>query len=490
MKLRKIAIALTAAILSTGCSAKHLAFKAGDPQIKDAKDRAETIPIFLPRTVLEFRCNGVVTTNKPGKLLEVAPEAEVKTAAEELGIKLNKETKPPFAFSIKDPVLVTRGERDPGELYFIRMDTGPFKKTEFSAQFSSDGVPGLISSTVENKGLEFTVKALEAVASIAGKVISLGVKSTPTDFTGTVKKDTKLLDSIVAQIKKVRKYREDLISGKITSAQVDEKIFVRMLDELSKSESDLIAYFKGTSIDATYPIVVTIRPSALGTSEKEKAYNLFDLSESSGFKKSTDNPDAQLGPLAEELHNETGGAASTVSITLKKPSDSEVEALKDINFAKAAERGLPYRIPARVVAEVKVNVPAEPATPTKKHVPEKNISLIKSELLLAQWGAVNHLPPRVGWPGSTFKPTYYGETGGLKELSVTGTPITPDSLGSIDKATGSITDALKAKSDKEIAAAKELAAKTDELNILKHEADVLEQKVRIQGLQDKLPSSN
>ena len=90
---------------------------------------------------------------------------------------------------------------------------------------------------------------------------------------------------------------------------------------------------------------------------------------------------------------------------------------------------------------------------------------------------------------SAFKPTYYTDTGSLKELTVTSSALSPDSLGSLDRATGSITDALREQAAREATAAKDKAAKQDELNQLDRDGDILEQELRIQELREKLPLS-
>jgi len=473
--IRVICIFLTTVVL-TGCSASLVAFRP-DANNKDLEERAESIPIFLPRTVLEFKCTAVKTTVGKSKLLDIAKgenaeftDKQVEAAARKLGIKLNSNEEKK-EYSIKDPSLTLRGERDPDQLFFVRLDNAPFKKSEFYTQLSNDGVPGSISSVVENKSIEFTVKTIEVAAGIVGKVIGtsiLGAKLVPEMHAQGEKNET-VLDTIVRQIETVRAEREALLSGRALSVQVDEKTFARMLDELCKLESGLTAYFKGAVKEESVPLISTIRPTKSVTTD----FTLFKFDEKSGFEAADDNEFVQLSPLPDEVR-EAGCCSSKVVLSLKRAFTVDEKALKQIEDSKTNKRGLPYRVPLRAFAEVML-------------ISSKtNQSLIKAEVLLAQWGVVNQLPTNVGWPGSTFKPSYYGESGGIKELSVSGTPISADALSSLDKATGSVTDALKSRSEKRAAAEKEKASKEDELNQLKHVADILEQKVRIQGLKEKM----
>jgi hypothetical protein len=184
------------------------------------------------------------------------------------------------------------------------------------------------------------------------------------------------------------------------------------------------------------------------------------------------------GPIPDELQT-TNPCPGQILLQLFEPSATESSALARVASAEASKRGLPFRIPAmvkfRVFSQSTTNVPAQ--------------IMLTGEMLLAQWGVISQLPPNIGSPGSTFKPVYYTETGALKELTVTGTPLSPDSLDSLGKATGSITDALKARADREASAAKDKAAQGDELYQLKREGDILEEQLRIQQLREKLPLS-
>ncbi|TLM66207.1 MAG: DUF4831 family protein [Deltaproteobacteria bacterium] len=476
--IRIICLFLTAVVLA-GCSASLVAFRP-DAENKDLEERAESIPIFLPRTVLEFKCTAVKRTVGKSKLLDMAKSGSagfsvegVKDAARKLGINLN-ENEEKKEYFIKDPVLTVRGERDPDQLFFVRLDNAPFKKSEFYTQLSNDGVPGSISSVVENKSIEFTVKTIEVAAGIVGKVIGaspLGAKLVAEVSSLGEEKET-VLDTIVRQIEAVRTERQALLSGRALSVQVDEKTFARMLDDLSRLELGLTTYFKGAVKEESVPLISTIRPVKSVATD----FTLLKYDEAAGFESADDNEYVQQSPLPNEFR-EAGCCSTEVVLSLKKAFTSDEKALKQIEDSKANERGLPYRIPLKAFAEVILKGS------------KANQSLIKAEVLLAQWGVVNQLPTNVGWPGSTFRPSYYGESGCLKELSVSGTAISADALSSLDKATNSVTDALKSRSEKQAAVEKERASKADELNQLKHEADMLEQKVRIQGLKEKISAA-
>ncbi|MEN6333490.1 MAG: DUF4831 family protein [Phycisphaerales bacterium] len=457
-----------------GCNSHHFAYRHDAPQMKDASRRAKCVPVFLPRTVLEFRCTAVVTTKETNTLVTRGVNRDkARREALLLGITLNTEPNK-TTFSIKDPVLTVRGERDPQELYFIELPCGFAEKRDFSEQFSCDGVPGSISSTVENKTFELVAKTIEAGVGVAAKMTAKSPNGPP---------EPDLLGSVVDEIKSIRKSRQKLIKGQTLCSQMDEKVFSRMLDELAKEETKLTAYFQGASREASFPLVCTIRLPSPEASHRQPL-TLFTYNIKTGFVPCfAFDETVQLSSLPKPLLQRDGASpvyADTrcVELRLKKFTDV-TQSAAGTNVSQTHRRhGLPYRIPAHVLAEIVEK------TPNRTH-----LSLMKADILLAQWGQVAYLPASLGTPGSTFKPVYYTDTGALKELTVAGTPMSADSLASFDKAAGSIADALKAKADREAAADKERAAKEDELNKLKREADILEQKVRIQGLQEKLPTS-
>lgn len=492
-----VLLALGASLLG-GCGAQTLAFRASDANSLSEEERAQCIPLFLPRTVLEFRCTGVVETTEPSQLWKMATDAskkagfdvnDVKEEAETLGITLNDDpntTK--IKYSIRDPVLTTRGERDPNELFLIRIKSGRFKRVEFSSQFSPDGVAGSVSSAVEDRTFEFTTKTIETGAAVAGKV--MGVRHAPPvpGVKQAEKAEPNLVQAVAARIRTVRAERESLISG-IEVPPADERTFVRMLDELAKLEAGLVAYFTGVRTEELFPLTSTIRP----VTSADPLFELFRFDEDTGFEANPDTEEVRFSMLPERLRrtdanegsSQSSGPRTDAAYAVKlalSPAVAETNALKRIHPSQGTARGLPYRIPVRVFAEVRM----EPLNQGQV-ASHGTKSLVKTEILLGQWGQVAYLPPSVGSSGSTFKPIYHTETGALKELTVTGMPLSADSLSSLDRAAGSIADALKAQADREAAAAQEKAARGDELSLLKREGDILEQKVRIRDLQERLP---
>jgi hypothetical protein len=252
----------------------------------------------------------------------------------------------------------------------------------------------------------------------------------------------------------VRATREACITNTALLGQVNDQ----MLGYLDELEASLAAYFEGKSTEETFPLAFTLCPPTNYTPE----ITLFWFGTNVGFELPPASQWVRTSVLPSELKG-SGKPDKRVVVRLSKPAEAETEALKALDAAKADERGLPYRIPARTFVQAVLDGRGWAEV------------LAHGEVLMAQWGLITHLPPNVGSPGSTFKPVYYTETGALKELAVTGTPLSPEPLDSLGKAAGSVTDAQNAH-----------AAKDGELDQLKRQRAMLEEKVRIQELQDQL----
>jgi hypothetical protein len=547
------------AALLAGCTSKHIAYHAGDTRLTPQR-RADSIPIWLPRTVLDFKCTGVVKTTEPsllyreatndavamfvgpdGALLDLStirgntdpglielmskdvggaavtrseeepdgkggerpkvarevPAPATKPQSTVAGVSLSlasveqrvkfyqdvalglgvelKTNGTSTTYSFKEPSLTARGERDPEAFYYVRLDKGLFSKIEFSGQFATDGTVGAVSSSAENKGFEFAMKSIEVAAGIAGKVVGLKPFSALEMRKLDAPQSQPLIFQVLGALKNLQTARQDLVSGSSTSAPRDEKVLARMLEELDKIEQSLLSFFTGASSVKMFPIAASVRP----TTNYNERFPLVRFDKAKGFAPAELPPEVQLSPIPPELQAKDG-ASQLLVLKLSNQSPGDLVMWSQLAKASSAERGLPFRVPARSTGRI-VLVDAQN---------NEVRTVMAADALIAQWGQLAQLPSTMGSPGSAFKPTYYSDTGSLKELAVSGTALSPDALSSLNTATGSITDALNAKADREAAAAKDKAAKTDELNQLRREGDLLEQRVRIQGLLEKLPSDD
>lgn len=458
--------------IAAGCTTKHIAYPASAKITPYQK--ADSIPIWLPRTVLEFKCLGVVKIQEPSPLFLRAKDpssgageklSDVMERAKEFGLEVNVREVTNFTYSIKEPSLTARGERDPEALFYVRMEGGLFTKTEFSSQLAPDGVPGAISSSAENKGFEFAMKAVEVAAGIAAKAVGMGLMNLTERRTGTEDSQKPLLERVSLQIRALRKARQDLITGQTLVAPVDEKTLVRMLEEIKQAEEALTANFTGSITVKGVPLVVAIRPASTYRGE----YRLLRFDKTKGFLEVDADDSIRISPIPGEVRATESFADSYVALRMTQQSPAENSMWANLGEARASERGLPFRVPATSRAEVGLSLT----------VPGSFRPILAADTLIAQWGRVVQLPTSLGGSGSSFKPVYYSETGSLKEITVSNTPVSPEPLGSLNTATGSITDALKARAEAK-------APKDNELAETTRQADLLEQKLRIQKLLQEL----
>ena len=216
---------------------------------------------------------------------------EVKAAADELEVELNTSALASRTFSLKEPVLASRGERDPEELFFILPETGWFKETTLAAQFSADGVPGLLSRSVEGKGLQFVTKAIDVATGVVGKVIASVVGESLRDEEPT------MLAKVTRRIQKVRSIRAALLDNMAGPAHVTMETLTRILEELQKLETRLAAYFRGASREVTFQLACTVRPPKRTPEKVTWDLPLFTFEKNRGFCLSPDDEAVRTAPI-------------------------------------------------------------------------------------------------------------------------------------------------------------------------------------------------
>jgi hypothetical protein len=135
-----------------------------------------------------------------------------------------------------------------------------------------------------------------------------------------------------------------------------------------------------------------------------------------------------------------------------------------------------YRLPATMTAVV--------AAKDKKGAFRSEEA--RSRIAVAQLGSIASLPAKLAASSSTFKPAFYVNSGGLQEITIESKVPDAATVGSLSTSAVSIIDGLNTrdKAEKDAKTAEKAAA--DELNLLKREGDILEQKVRIQTANEKL----
>jgi len=466
-----IAVA-AAAVLVTGCATKHLAYPYS--KMSEKKQR-QSVPLWLPRTVIEFRATCEMETVTPSPLYAEAASAnkakprfsliELETAAKRIGVKVATNTT--RTIKLKEPSLGVRGERDPEQLYFVYLNNELFTAVDFETEYAPDGVVGSVSSARQNQALEFTLKTLESVASVAGAVLK--TFSVPPDMkvSDIPVAETNVPLALAERIEFVRKQRNELRFTPGARAGLDGAELSRLLDDLDKEEGKLLANFEGKIDTQPAPVIFTYRPPR-GRLTNE--VTLAQLKTNGGFASEQLDPNVWRSALPPGLLGGTGTNEAKLVITFVQRDSTEKEVLTKLARVVSTNlpNGLPYQVPAQFGVTVS-HVDAE------KHA----TALLTTDILIGQWGVISCLPKSMGTPGSSIKPVYYTDTGALKKLTVGSKPPATDSTRSLGTATATITDAVRARED----AASEIAE-------LKKKKEKLELEVAIKRAQTELGGTN
>lgn len=441
MNTPKSLLAVAVATVLAGCASRHIAYHSSDPELtKRPEILRQSIPLFLPRTVLEYRATGEmeIVSSSPLYRESKKGEAERRFDPEQLAaaaklIDVEVGTEASKTIKLKDSTLAVRGERDSGQLFFVHLDNGWLTAVDFDAEYASDGVVGSVSSSRQNQTAEFTLKTLESAAAIAATIMK--------SFVFTEQKPTRVIkDDVPGRLAKrvleIRKHRDELRFKATERAGLDGAGLSRLLDELDKEEEPLLAAFTGKTKKSTTPIQIIVRPAR---DQQQASIVLTDFDTDGGFARS--EPVSGLvtrAPFPAEFLGKDGKSGASLQLKLTGLQSGERTALDKLGSVVRSDgaNGLPYQVPAQLEASV-VFVDDE-----KKETP-----LLTTDVLIGQWGVVSRLPVSMGTPGSTLKPVYYTETGGLKKLTIASKPHTTDPAKSLNTAAGTIAEAKKAKDE-------------------------------------------
>ena len=473
MKHIKRLFIITVTVLAlAGCATKHIAYHYKEVSVKKQRQSA---PLWLPRTVIEFRAMCEMETATASPLHAEALKDEKKRrfdlkqleAAAKL-IEAEVATNNSKTIKLKETVLGVKGERDPEQLFYAYLDNALLTAVDFEAEYAPDGVIGSVSSTRQNQALEFTLKTLESVATIAGNLIKIAVVPPDVESEEPPVPKENVPNNLAQKILKIRQHRTDLRFKSAERAGLDGAGLGRLLDDLDKEEAPLLAQFSGKTKTLTTPVTITIRP------ERSRVVSQIVLAEfdtDGGFgANGSDGRAVVRSAVPPEFLGRSGTneAKLVLNFAPRDIKEREILAIMERVISTTGANGLPYQVPAQFSVSV-------------SHVGTKGkqTDLLTTELLVGQWGVISRLPVSMGTPGSTLKPVYYTETGALKKLTVASKPPATDSAKSLGTAAGTITDAVKAREDA-----------NSGIGQLKKLKEKLELEVAIKKAQDELNKTN
>lgn len=157
MNSAKFTFAIATCFL-VACSTTHRVYRA------DKTTNIEGVHYSLPRAVTAVEIPITKTVYIPGQYARFAEEL--------LGVKAS--TKKEVTFKVGSPVLSTRTEADPDQVFVVATAGGAFEDRTLLMELTKAGVLTEGKSEVKSKVSDFVVETLKTAASIAGKVIAPG----------------------------------------------------------------------------------------------------------------------------------------------------------------------------------------------------------------------------------------------------------------------------------------------------------------------------
>ena len=221
-----------------GCGTSHKVYRA------DKVHAERGIYYALPRTVITVELPIIQTTYTAGRYAQFSEEM--------LGMKAESENN--VSYKLGTPVLGTRTESDPNEVFLVKIAGNPLETRTLMLELSEDGRLASAQSDVENKMVDFVISTIKTTASIAAKAIMAG--GVLKEFTEGKDEDVckylllkldpnryrivpkKVLNEIIADLKqtfgdeKIKKL-ENILNGKslvFKEGNEEEKVFVSLGD--------------------------------------------------------------------------------------------------------------------------------------------------------------------------------------------------------------------------------------------------------------------
>jgi hypothetical protein len=288
-------------------------------------------------------------------------------------------------------------------------------------------------------------------------------------------------------IQRLQAQRENLVSGGTSSgggfATAGQSLSADTLKLMLKETDDTIeayqnSYFLGTTAEKTWngPFEFTPPTKSPGAPPPHPTSNIFFLFD--------ENKGLCEGHVADELGIKipkkfkptdgcsvppAGAVAITVRVERKIDDDgflSNLDSAHHADEARDGERGFYYRVPAKASAVLQAGAK----------------DLFRSDLIVAQFGIVASLPASSSGRTTQYTVALDDSTGALKNFALGSDSLLQKSI--LDDASTSANatiDAKKAREKKKADADDVLAQKKRELELLKTQNDINEQKKKLEG---------
>jgi hypothetical protein len=456
----QLAWAVSLVLTGAACSTQHIVKPVGP----NGGEGERGVFYALPRTVILVDLPVTRVDKTPSLMMKEAKGNQTdldvlkKDATSHLGLSESDLTiDAKTFFRTGDATIGVRSEADPAAIYYVELSGGFFKNRNFSLQVSEGGLISGADSSVEDRTIQFVVKTLEVTAAVAGKALVGALGTSPTAKTPHGK--------VIEQVKEIRKRRFDLISGTRTpSGGISAETLGRMLKELDEAEAALLRNFTGHVETKTIQLQFEVRPTA---GQLGQPIRLGDFSRNAGLAYA---PGPGVVSSTVPANFTLPGDRKPIELELKLSPVKEEQMFSHVKTPSEGRRSYYYRVPASALVRLLAHdaeVRGESPEVARKHV------------AISQFGTIVSLPRGISSASSRYKPTYYVESGAIKELSVQGQALDPGSVASVGTAATTVLGAVAERERIQL-------TERDELYQLKRQADLLEQRKRIRELEKKL----
>jgi hypothetical protein len=384
---------------------------------------------------------------------------------------------------------------DTQQVYMIKTNGGKFETKSLELALTESGVFVKASAESNNQAIDVVTGTIKSGVGLLAKASSLGVLSSP----GTVganaltsaqtecetilghSVDPKKFENALTFFKKIEvlQNRRDAILDTVTpNATVPADTLKLTLDELDKTIKELKqSGFLGSKDTLTWNSSFRLNPS----DPAKMSVQLFSISKDEGICQILAPNQgvllSQIDPRFTRKNTPCANAAKAVSLELKTGEDGEggeggdqmSDRVKDAKLKQEGDRGFYYRVPGRAIAFVY----QEGAMAGSKN------ELGRAPLSIAQFGEVVSLPASAGGRKTKYSLDLYESSGGLKNFVMGSSALIEK--GNVEDLTGAAGTAIDAAGER-----KKAKAPASELDQLKQQREILEEKKKIRDLQKAL----
>lgn len=419
---------------------------------KDGKcTQFDGVPYVLPRTALKVTIPVVKKTTREGSFVSEAREIfavakscewdekdgkpyscgdktfsadelkkdacikHVFDRADALGVKIavdKPDDKPDYRLG--DVLISSEAQPDPDQLYFVEVKGGMFEHRSLDISFASGGVLNDITSSAEDRTVEFAAKTFGSILGAAAKVAAFGKYEASEDTEGTTFKKNcggspyqNLVYRAMGTLDYITNFpvvRMQQLTENIPNFPKDT--LELRLKELDATNGAARAVFEAGKKSESKSYEVTLLPKSKGSTIQIATFNK-DCGLYRTVQLSETMPSSNVPQLDKNLNGCKITEVANVQAIFSTPHQMTglslpVRISKSLDAAGNTTRGIYYRVPET----------------TRISLKKDNDDLLIKDIPIAQFGETASLPAQTGSSNVTYKVTLDPVTGMLLKVNI------------------------------------------------------------------------